>query len=159
MPNYIGDIPNPNVRDFQRKRVYDAEEACSFWNTLKTLPLKEVEELVENISRSFIIKTPVLITEGHAIPTAYATPKEIVLPFPICLSLPFICHEIAHVINYQHGPADHHGPHFATVYLQVVKKFMGQKAYSELLYNFADKKIKYNFAEFITGNEIEGEGA
>ena len=125
MPNYIGTIPHPDVRDFQRKRVYDAEELCSFWNTLQVLPLKEVKELVNLISTKFVIPIPNLITEGHNDSfTAYATSTEIALPFPISKSKPFICHEMSHVINYQHGPADHHGPNFATTYLLAVKNLI-----------------------------------
>ena len=146
MSNYIGIIPNPEVRDFQRKKLYDAEDLCTFWNHLNILSLEEINLLIKNIAAHFVIKPPMLITEGHGSSlVAYATATELVLPFPIAKSLPFICHEMSHVINYQHGPADHHGPNFATTYLLAVKNFMGLKAYSELLYNFADKKIKYNF--------------
>lgn len=155
MPNYIGTIPNPDVRDFQRKRLYEAEEVCSFWKALKILPLREVNELVHNISKSFVITPPELITEGHAIPTAYATPKEIVLPFPICLSIPYICHEMAHVINYQLGPADHHGPSFSSTYLRIVKKFMGIEAFTELRRAFEITKVRYDFdVDFVIDVEI-----
>ena len=151
MPNYIGTIPNPDVRDYQRKRVYDAEELCSFWNTLQILPLKEVKELVNLISAKFVIPIPNLITEGHnLIPTAYATPTEIVLPFPICLSTPFICHEMAHVVNYRLGPVDHHGPSFSSTYLRIVKNFMGKDSFIELRKAFDSTKVRYDFdIEFV----------
>jgi len=156
MANYLGTIPNSDVRDFQRKRLYEAEEGCSFWKALQILPLQEVEELVYNISKSFVITTPELITEGHAIPTAYATPKEIVLPFPICLSIPYICHEMAHVVNYQLGPVDHHGPNFSTTYLRIVKKFMGTEAFIELRKAFETTRVRYDFnAEFVIDVEID----
>ena len=158
MPNYLGDIPRTDVRDYQRKRVYDAEELCSFWKESKILSLDMVKELVQNISDTFVIKTPVIITEGHnLIPTAYATPKEIVLPFPICLSVPFICHEMAHVINYQIGPVDHHGPQFASTYLKIVKNFMGNNFFHELKKAFEIMKVNYNFdVSFVLDDKTEG---
>jgi len=158
MPNYKGIIPNPEVRDFQRKKLYDAEDECTFWNHLNILSLEETTLLIKNIATHFVIKPPILITEGHGSSlAAYATATEVVLPFPIAKSLPFICHEMSHVINYQHGPVDHHGPNFATTYLLVTKNFVGLKAYSELLYNFADKKVKYNFdVEFVLADMEDG---
>ena len=91
-----------------------------------------------------------------AIPTAYATPKEIVLPFPICLSIPYICHEMAHVVNYQLWPVDHHGPNFSTTYLRIVKKFMGTEAFIELRKAFETTRVRYDFnAEFVIDVEID----
>ena len=146
MPNYMGIIPHSNVRDFQRKRVYDAEELCSFWNTLQVLSLKEVKELVRLISAKFVIQAPDLITEGHHddLFTAYATPTEIALPFPISKSVPFICHEMAHVVNYQLGPVDHHGPNFSSVYLKIVEKFIGNEAFTELKKAFVKTNVHYD---------------
>ena len=145
MTNYLGTIPHPDIRDFQRKRVYDAEELCSFWTTPQVLSLKEVKELVNLISTKFKIPIPKLITEGHnLIPTAYATPTEIALPFPISKSVPFICHEMAHVINYQLGPVDHHGPNFSSVYLKIVEKFIGNEAFTELKKAFRKTNVHYD---------------
>jgi len=151
----MGTIPHPDVRDFQRKRVYDAEELCSFWTTPQVLSLKEVKELVKLISTTFGIPIPNLITEGHnLIPTAYATPTEIVLPFPICLSTPFICHEMSHVVNYRLGPVDHHGPSFSSTYLRIVKMFMGTDSFIELRKAFDTTKVRYDFnVEFVVGIE------
>ena len=99
----------------------------------------------QKISKKFVINVPELITQGHEIPTAYATPTEIVLPFPICLSVPYICHEMSHVINYNDpDKADHHGANFAGTYLQVVKEFIGEEDYQELLNAFKHRKVKYN---------------
>ena len=71
MKSYIGNIPNTHIRDFQRKRLYQAEEQCSFWNNISILSSPEVISLIQNISKSFNIKTPVIITTGHEL--VYAT--------------------------------------------------------------------------------------
>ena len=143
MKSYIGNIPNTHIRDYQRKKLYKAEEECSFWNSLDILPFNQIELLIESISEEVDIKTPALDIGDLKTPTAYATQDTIVLPFPIAKSLPFICHEMAHVINYQIGPADHHGPNFANAYLEVVKTFMGQTEYIELEESFKKFNVKY----------------
>ena len=143
--SYIGDIPNPLVRDFQRKRLYEAELECSFWDCLEILTRKQVRNLVSTIATWANIKCPTvsyppLYKNGGA---AYATSTNLVLPFQLSKSVPFICHEMSHVINYQRGPADHHGPNFATAYLEVVKTFIGENEYGELRESFDHKKVKY----------------
>ena len=141
---HIGDIPNLHVRDFQRKRVYNAELECSFWDNISILPIEEIEQLITDISTWARIERPELSVQGHEdMLVAYATPTEIVLPFPITQSKPFICHEMSHVINYQLGPADHHGSNFAKVYLEVVNTFIGKEAYDELKTAFDHLRVRY----------------
>ena len=50
---------------------------------------------------------------------------------------------MSHVINYQIGPADHHGPNFASAYMEVVKTFIGQKECIELEQAFKKFGVKY----------------
>ena len=143
--SYIGDIPNPLVKDFQRKRLYNAELDCDFWDSLEILTRKQVSSLVKAISEWANIKCPTVLypplyKNGGA---AYATASNLVLPFPLSKSVPFICHEMAHVINYQRGPADHHGPNFATAYLEVVNECIGHAEYEELKESFMNNKVKF----------------
>ena len=141
---HIGNIPNLHLRDFQRKRVYDAELNCIFWDNISILPIEEIETLITDISLWANIAKPMLSVQGHEdMQVAYATPDEIVLPFPVTQSKPFICHEMAHVINYQLGPADHHGSNFAKVYLEVVNTFIGKEAYDELKKAFDHLRVRY----------------
>jgi len=145
--SYLGDIPNPTLRDFQRQKLYHAEASCSFWNNLTILSSYKVTGIVKDISFWANITLPKLsfptLKNGRYI--AYATASELVLPFPLAKSVPFICHEMSHVINYQRGPdvADHHGPNFATAYLEVVCKFIGMTEYGELKEAFKQHKVKY----------------
>ena len=153
MANYLGKIPNTHIRDFQRKRIYEAEDICSFWNHLEILSIDNVKQLVTDISKYFSIPPPQLVTEGHndttpqyvlsSIPTAYATSTELVLPYPITKSLPYICHEMSHVVNYNSEYADHHGRNFAGTYLITVKEFLGVAEFNELLTAFKTKKVKW----------------
>ena len=50
---------------------------------------------------------------------------------------------MAHVINYNTKNADHHGKYFATVYLAIVKNFIGDEAYEDLRGQFRAKNVKY----------------
>ena len=142
---YLGEIPNPTLRDFQRQKLYHAETSCTFWNGLTILSTSKVKNLVQDISLWADIALPKLSLQGikNGRDVAYATASNLVLPFPLAKSVPFICHEMSHVINYQRGPADHHGPNFATAYLEVVKTFIGENEYRELRESFDHKKVKY----------------
>jgi len=146
---YVDSIPNTHIRDFQRKKVYDAEEKCAFWNSIDVLPLEEVQELIISISNWAGIKVPKLDTGDpktkQDILTAYATKDSISLPFPIAKTVPMICHEMAHVINYQDiSKADHHGQNFASVYLQIVREFSSPRNYLELRKAFDSSCVRYN---------------
>ena len=144
MPSTMEDVPNLHIRDYQRKKVYDAEELCSFWNQLDILLLSPIQLLVSAISEWADIPCPKIYTGDEKYPfTAYATMSKLVLPFPISKSVPFICHEMSHVINYQRGPADHHGPYFAKAYLEVVNQFMGKMESEELKQSFNKVHVKY----------------
>ena len=152
---YIGSIPNTHIRDYQRKKVYDAEEQCMFWHTNPEISQIDAEKLIHSISTWADIKQPILYTGNkRTIPTtirrrlakyiAYATPTYVAIPSNVIKRTPFICHEMSHVINYQKGPADHHGPNFTKTYLQLVEKFIGEKEKQELQQSFDRKKVNYN---------------
>ena len=147
-------IPNAQVRDFQRKKLYEAEEQCIFWHKYKEVSKDEAEQLIEDISTWADINTPTLYTDSINTPhgikqrlakqMAYATPIYVALSDNAVGSIPYICHEMAHVINYQRGPADHHGPHFASIYLNLIETFIGKEEREELENSFDNKKVKYS---------------
>ncbi len=144
MKSYLGNIPNAHIRDFQRKRVYDAEASCTFWNMFTPLSLCETQTIIDSISNWAKIPIPTLDIHGQEnLPLAYATATEIVLPTHATRTLPFICHEMAHVINYNSDNADHHGQYFVTTYLQLVKTFIGHNEFLELQQVFKNNKVKY----------------
>lgn len=141
-------IPNYEIKDFQRMRVYTAEENCSFWKEPFYLKPQEVIKIVKEISswanihepRSFFNRTPQMKKQ---VPpnTAFAAPDLVCLPF-FAWNRPFICHEMAHVISYQKGPNDHHGPNFVKVYLDLIHSFMGQAESDELRSELSKTKVK-----------------
>ena len=145
--SYLGKIPNTHVRDFQRQKVYDAEEQCGFWQEgLDNPPLRgaEIKLLVGKIAEWASIKQPKILYEtSYNIPTAYATADALVLPFIRANSLPYICHEMAHVINYNSDNADHHGKYFTLTYLKLVKQFISSTASVELRIAFRKKRVQY----------------
>ena len=141
---HMGDIPNLHIRDFQRSRLYKAESTCHFWNNVDFLSIDETIEVITKISDDASIDMPYIDLIGDEnLPLVYATATDIVLPSSADRTLPCICHEMAHVINYQKGPADHHGPNFAKCYLELVHKWIGPVEYSELMKAFNSSKVHY----------------
>jgi hypothetical protein len=140
--NWIGNIPNANLKDYQRGRLYSAEEAC-LWGELEILSPKQVEDIIYKISQWAEINPPKLILEGNSI--AYATADTICLPIPITITrtMLFVAHEMSHVINYKGKNADHHGKYFAGTYLDVVKEFVAENTYYNLKKTFDFYKVKY----------------
>lgn len=139
--SWMGDIPNTHVRDYQRKRLYDAEDSCMFWGNTEILTGEQVEALIHKISQWAEIKQPEILEEGHHL--VYATKNTIALPYPISKTPPYIAHEMSHVINYNGSNADHHGKYFAGKYLEVVKEFIGSVAYKELRRSFVTHKVSF----------------
>lgn len=152
---YIDSIPNTHIRDFQRQKVYDSEEQCIFWHVHPEISQTKAKQLIHSISTWANIEKPILYTGNkRTIPIrirrilakhiAYATSIYVAIPSNVINSIPFICHEMAHVINYQKGPADHHGPNFTKTYLKLIEKFIGEEAKQELQQSFDRKKVQYN---------------
>ena len=139
--SWVGDIPNTHVRDYQRKRLYDAEDSCMFWANTEILTWKQVEAVIQRISEWAEINPPKIVEDGHEI--TYATKDKISFTYPALKTLPFICHEMSHVINYNGSNADHHGKHFAGKYLEAVKEFIGSTAHKDLAKAFRRYKVNY----------------
>lgn len=139
--SWVGDIPNTHVRDYQRKRLYQAEDSCMYWGDVTILTLEQVQDTIRQISEWANIEPPTLIEDGHTL--VYATKDTISLPFPITKTMPYIAHEMTHVINYNGSNADHHGKYFAGKYLEVVRFFIHEQAYKDLKKAFGKYKVKY----------------
>jgi len=145
--SYIGNIPNTHVRDFQRKRLYEAEDAWLTGWVFKFLTTKETKKVIKDISDWAGIPVPTLISNQGKLnmrQSIYATSDIISLPFPLSRTTPYIAHEMAHVVNYNSPKADHHGPNFSKIYLQIVKEFIGIEAEQELQDSFNQNKVRYS---------------
>ena len=143
--SYLGEIPKVHIRDYQRTKLYKAEEQCVFWQKgiNNILDTRAVQDVVRTVAKWANIECPTIVYESTPYTTAYATAKSVVLPFPRDSTLPFLCHELSHVINYNSEHADHHGEYFVTTYLNVVNHFIGKDAFDELSNSFKKKRVKY----------------
>ena len=144
--SYLGNIPNVHIRDYQRSKVYVAEERCLFWRKgiRNILEESDVQNVAQTVAEWAKITCPIIIYDQIPHTTAYATADSMVLPFPRASTLPFLCHELSHVINYNSNNADHHGKYFVSTYLNVVKHFISMEASIEL-----KKSFKTNHVNFI----------
>ena len=138
----VGNIPNTHVRDYQRKRLYQAEDSCMFWGDTRVLTYEQTKKLIDRISFHTKITPPEIIEDGHKL--TYATKDKIYFTYPSLKTLPTICHEMAHVINYNSENPDHHGKHFCGIYLELVKHFISVGSYKELIKAFRRYKVEYS---------------
>ena len=140
-------VPNKDIEDYQCSILYKAEESCKFWDDVSIIEDDYVLAVIGHISYRFNIITPklFLLSESKKFGLiASATSASIILPFPAARCIQFICHEMAHVINYQVGEGDHHGPNFAGTYLKVINNFIGMDERTELINAFNRYGVKYN---------------
>jgi len=114
-----------------------------FWGDTQIMTREQVEDIVYKISQWAEIKPPEITEDGHEI--TYATKDKISFTYPALKTLPYICHEMSHVINYNGTDADHHGENFAGMYLEVVKHFIGNQAYKDLKHSFTVHGVKYKY--------------
>ena len=128
----MGDIPNTHIRDYQRKRVYKAEDSCLFWGDTQIMTREQVEDVVYKISQWAEIKPPKITEDGHEI--TYATKDKISFTYPALKTLPYICHEMSHVIlyNWKHVKNDYHGPNFCYIYLELIAWVLGRDTRNKL---------------------------
>lgn len=139
---------DPVVRDSQRQRVYDAEDAAH-WKTLGVsiqghrianaglqARLDEIMAMRAIQSRWGRHRIIVDLTHGGG----HASGRWSIALGRIGRNDWYICHEIAHCLTWGVGAA--HGPEYAGVYLFLVKTVMGQAAYDNLLAEFRAKKVR-----------------
>ena len=128
------------MKDYQRQAVYDAEDSCSFWLQGEYFSEKQADELITRISKWAKIEKPeaqfnAVDKDGEIFPVAKGMAHSIVLPC-FAMNESYICHEMAHVITYQRGHIDYHGPRFIQIYCDIIKYIYGKTEYKELLNNF-----------------------
>lgn len=118
-------------RDYQRSRLYKAEDSLpERKQLLRRGSLKACQEFVDSITATRFWRTHmphmpyVSVTPGvcHAIATLeHAT---IAMP-PSLRSELIILHELAHLMSFHDAQISYHGPEFAWVYSDLVRRFMG----------------------------------
>ena len=123
-------------RDFQRRKVYNAEwatEACCF--PIEKLTLDECKQLIEKASRFTKGPRPI-VKDGRGCRKARGSAWHIVLP-KWARTKWTVLHEYAHAVT-----TYNHGPDFVKAYLKLVKRFIGRTEADILRMAFRQYKVR-----------------
>jgi len=151
------DMPGP--RDFQRKRVYDAErELFPVEKFPPDLNLWECEQLLHRMYRDARYQgmekakagAPILKDGRGRRRAGYSRPKHVI-------SLPryyrkawVVAHEVAHTFV-DHNRVPGHGEEFMAVYIDLLERFCGMDG-ARLLSHFSERGVRVcSFAEVVDG--------
>jgi hypothetical protein len=148
------------LRDFQRKKVYKAEEAAFFGppdNTIAIGSILEAQGMVNKIVRTSEGKVRYPGVEHVAVRGGPSSSRRAygfyfpeirtgVITLPECWFFEHtLIHELAHVVTDCILPNEWHGPGFCRVYLDLMKKHCSSKyAHVDLLAAFVEKGVKYD---------------
>lgn len=144
-------------RDSQRARVYRAEREAFDVYSEKTprLELAAVERFVTRVvAEPWFVDTfgalgTVRIKDGRGTRHAYSAYDQrrhgVLFSFPRwSRSLPVLLHEVAHPASLRrHGLVAAHGPEFASAYLALVARHLGDEAHARLGAAFARHRVRY----------------
>jgi len=129
------------ARDFQRKKIYKAENAamrCCY--PVDRLELDECRQLVSRACKFLGLTTSPLVTDGRGTKRASGTMSKINLP-KWARNKWIVLHEVAHACTPRSYPA--HGREFASTYLKLVRRFIGKIEAQILRDAFRQYKAKY----------------
>lgn len=131
------------MRDSQRAKVYKAERLALEVFDNKPLTLAEAEKIKMKVIKSYKLHRDIIIQFRHCyLKTAYAKNwgwnYKIVLPLSAQNKL-YFCHELAHIIA---GFNNGHNGKFVSVFLKLVKRFMGKTEAEVLKLAFRQIKVK-----------------
>jgi hypothetical protein len=144
-------IKNRMIRDYQRTKVYTAENtALGFYKD--TMTFEEAVEVSLRLLNSNMVAdmindlehvTPPCevfeIRSGDKRSTCACANSEYMRLPKGTRNLPTICHELAHVLTIDNSTEPnyaYHGEEFCEVYLKLVQKFIGDDAHTDLLAAF-----------------------
>ena len=148
------------MRDTQRKRVYDAEDAVIGKARLNSLAgklsLAEATSVIMQLCRHPLIqaryepmfRAPIIVEDGRKM--ASGGLLKIVLPRWARFDW-VICHELAHLILHREQQATFgrrnvyagHGPEFCSIYLDLVEAAIGIEARQQLIASFIKHRVQY----------------
>ena len=152
------------VRDTQRQRVYDAERYALDRIDQKMMSLGECQRYVNRLcSKAYVEKRwknlrPPTILDGRGSPKARYVHWNNTIQLPTWARTRWvILHEMAHYLSERciegcGGPQGqvrwcgyeaHHGWHFASIFLLLVRREMGVKAHDDLLQAFGKFRVQY----------------
>lgn len=131
------------MRDNQKSKVYRAERLALEVFDEKPLTLDEAEKIKMKVIKSYKLNRDIIIQFKRCYSRiAYAKNLgwsfKIVLP-PWSQNKLYFCHELAHVvIGFNHG----HDGKFVSVFLKLVKRFIGKTEADILKLAFKQMKVK-----------------
>lgn len=129
------------MRDFQRARLYRAEPPT----VVEFTTLAKAVVFIQRVVQSRWWKSHAIGPWAHAAITVmagqgtYAQRNHIVLAY-WALNRHTILHELAHVAA---GGAARHGPNFASMYLKLVRRFIGPEWARMLRESFIRNRVKF----------------
>ena len=145
-------------RDFQRQRVYDAEESIDVYGDLsrRLETMREINAFGDSVIYSRWLRgwmkrnespqiSYIQFDDGRGCKRPIASFKQdggAVLKFPKwCRTEMVVLHEIAHtLIPYDSVP---HGRRWCAAYLELVRRFIGKDEHAMLKNAFKEYKVKY----------------
>ena len=148
------------MRDFQRQKVYDAEDTAfpEFREEVELTP-KELEEYFYSLYNSKFVTNLRKLKhvlephpdfklnfgdERHKLATANS--GEATFPFTTRNKY-FVIHELAHVLTYDGDGSKSVSPHgreYCDIYLKLVLQFLGDEHHTELLTQFIVHNVKFS---------------
>jgi predicted SprT family Zn-dependent metalloprotease len=142
------------MRDFQKQRLYDAENDTLMWEQKFSdhMNKEETVAFVDKIAcsqwwrnRGGRHKVEIYIGRAHC--RGHALPEYISLPTWACFPM-YILHELTHLLLYdQTGTEMHHTRPFCKMYLQMLKHWLGTNAEVDMRACFRKHKVKYRVSK------------
>lgn len=144
-----GQVHEIPTRDTQRQKVYNAEREAFPDHFRQQLPADNdlFQLIVDGITESHFWNglairggrspRPVRVCRNSRSQRGWATGSLIHLPKRY-RSVSYLLHELAHCAT----QGLHHFP-FCATYLELVREFMGERHYGNLLYQFEEYGVKY----------------
>lgn len=138
-------------RDSQRSKVYKAERAAGVMIVnSKPLPtVADVEAFADRVLRSAVARKisggyrGVRVGDGRRCRAASGGPSKIVIP-RWARTQWVVLHELAHTLHLRNHPREaFHGWRFCSIYLQIVRAFIGKAAHDSLKQQFKELGVKY----------------
>jgi putative metallohydrolase (TIGR04338 family) len=137
-----------SLRDTQKSKVYTSERTVSYSKKFETMD--EVNAYVARIVRSAFWKKMkgahyIHVKDGRGLRNAYAYDWGTIALPKWARHEVVILHELSHTLvnfdNYNNVPS--HGREFASMFLKLVKRYMGKQSHDELKRAFKTNHVHY----------------
>lgn len=138
------------AKDYQRSKLYEAENKAGVFGTDKILSIEHAGLLVQSYLQNkwLLKKYPFMrnkkITVQFGYSKAWANDEIISLPF-WGFKLGILIHEFAHIVHKNKWPEEAgHNWRFANIYMSLARKFISVEFSKKLRNQFKILKVKFN---------------